>query len=81
MASKRFRQDAKSSRARSINIGGRQSLLKKKSFKNKFDALLTRHSIFCDSNCGDEPYDDPSIDMENRHGNRKLTKCFMCGVH
>ena len=33
---------------------------------SKFDAMLNWQSIFCNSNCGDEPFDHPSI------------KCFAC---
>ena len=52
-------QEAKNSR-------GRQSSLKKTHLKDKFDALLNWQFIFYDSNCVDEPFDDPSIE------------CFAC---
>ena len=43
-----------------------QSSQNKTSLNAKFDALLNWQCIFCDSHCGDEPFDDHSIE------------CFAC---
>ena len=63
MASKRSWQDAKWSRAESINSKSKQ---KKTGLNSKFDNILNWQCIYCDSNCGDEPFDHPSIE------------CFAC---
>ena len=62
MASKRSGQNAKCSRAVSINSRSKQPSQKKTSLNSKFDALLNWQCIFCNSNCGDELFDRPSIE-------------------
>ena len=54
------------SRAACMSTGSKQPSQKKTSLNAKFDALLNWHCIYCDSNCGDEPFDHPSIE------------CFAC---
>ena len=62
MASKRSGQDAKCLRAVSINSRSKQSSQKKTSLNSTFHAILKWQCIFCNSNCGDEPFDHPSIE-------------------
>ena len=67
MASKRSGQDAKCSRAVSINCRSKQPLQKKTSLNSKFDAILNWQCIFCDSYCGDHPSIECLACKKNAH--------------
>ena len=75
MANKRLGQDAKCLQAGSINTRSKQSSQKKTSLNAKFDALLNWQHIFCDSNCGDEPFDDLLLNV--LHVKNLLTKIVL----